>query len=63
MFYSAAMSFLLKFIQDSMANEQDFVGLGLNCAQICRALDRGMEGRTLDDLSRSVCEAIDQLMT
>jgi hypothetical protein len=44
-----------------MANELDYVDLGLSCADICRALDRGMNGKKLDDLSRSVCEAINQL--
>ena len=44
-----------------MANEQDYVDLGLNCADICRALDRGMNGKELDDLSPSVREAIKQL--
>ena len=44
-----------------MANEQDYVELGLNCAQICTALGRGMNGKRLDDLSQSVCKAISQL--
>ena len=46
-----------------MANDQDYVDLGLSCADICRALHRGMDGKRLDDLSRSVCEAITQLAT
>jgi hypothetical protein len=46
-----------------MANELDYVELGLNCADICRALDRGMNGKKLGDLSRSVCQAINQLTT
>jgi len=49
--------------QDSMANEVDYVELGLSCADICRALDRGMNGKKLDDLSQSVCDAINQLTT
>ena len=49
--------------QDTMANEQDYVELGLSCADICRALDRGMNGKTLNDLSKSVCDAINQLTT
>ena len=44
-----------------MANELDYVDLGLSCADICRALDCGMNGKKLDDLSQSVCEAINQL--
>ena len=44
-----------------MSNCQDYVEIGLNCADICTALDRGTNGKKLDDLSRSVCEAINQL--
>ena len=44
-----------------MANGLDYVELGLNCADICRALDRGMNGKRLNDLSQSMCEAINQL--
>ena len=50
-------------IQDSMVNEQEYVELGLVCADICRALDRGMNGKKLNDLSQSVSEAINQLTT
>ena len=46
-----------------MANELDYVELGLSCADICRALDREMNGKKLGDLSQSVCEAINQLTT
>ena len=46
-----------------MANEQDYVELGLSCADICRALERGMNGKKLSDLSKSVCDAINQLTT
>ena len=49
--------------KDSMINASDYVELGLFCADICRALDRGMNGRKLDDLNRSVCDAISQLTT
>ena len=52
---------MFTLVQDCMINQQDYVELGLNCADICTALDRGMSGRKLDDLSRSVCEAINQL--
>ena len=46
-----------------MANEQDYVDLGLFCADICGALDRGVNGKKLSDLSKSVCDAINQLTT
>ena len=44
-----------------MANEQDYVDLGLICADICTVLDRGLEGRRLDELSKSVLGAIELL--
>ena len=53
----------LKYTQDSMVNETDYVELGLTCAEICTALGRGMNGKRLDDLSRSVCDAITRLTT
>ena len=49
--------------QDSMLNELDYVELGLFCADICRALERGMNGKKLGDVSQSVCDAINQLTT
>ena len=49
--------------QDSMVNEIDYVELGLACADVCRALDRGMNGRRVDELSQSVFQAIVQLTT
>ena len=51
----------LMYNQDSMANETDYVELGIACVDVCKALDRGMNGRKLDDLSQSVREAIEQL--
>jgi len=44
-----------------MVNKRDYVELGLNCADVCTALGRGVNGKKLDDLSQSVCEAIAQL--
>jgi len=49
--------------QDSMANKLDYVELGLSCANICGVLDRGMNGRQLDEFSQSVGDAINQLTT
>ena len=46
-----------------MANKSDYVELGLACANVCRALERGVSGKKLDDLSQSVREAIVQLTT
>jgi hypothetical protein len=42
-------------------NKSDYVDLGLACADVCKALDRGMNGRQADELSRSVSAAIEQL--
>ena len=47
--------------QDSMVNKTDYVELGLACARVCKALDRGMNGRRVDELSQPVFEAIEQL--
>ena len=46
-----------------MLNKLDYVELGLACADVCRALDRGMNGRRMGDLSQSVRDAIEQLTT
>ena len=44
-----------------MVDEVDYVVLGLLCADICRALDLGTNGKKLDELSQSVCEAMSLL--
>jgi len=46
-----------------MINQMDYVELGLACAEVCTALDRGLDGKRLNDLNNSVCEAIKQLTT
>ena len=46
-----------------MVNKTDYVELGLACADVCKALDRGVSGRRLDEFSQSVFEAIGQLAT
>ena len=46
-----------------MANQMDYVELGLACADVCTALDRGLSGKRLDELNSSVCEVINQLTT
>ena len=46
-----------------MINQMDYVELGLACAEVCTALDRGLDGKRLNDLNSSVCEAIKQLTT
>ena len=46
-----------------MVNREDYVELGLACADVCQALKRGLEGRQPDQLGRSVLEAIELLTT
>jgi len=44
-----------------MINELDYVELGLSCAGVCRALDRGTNGKKKDEFSLSVYDGINQL--
>lgn len=46
-----------------MVNEQDYVKLGLSCADICQALDLGLERRRINELNESMLEAIEKLTT
>ena len=45
-----------------MANDEDCVELGLACVDVCTALNRGLDGKRMNELNNSVCEAINQLM-
>ena len=53
----------LTFAQETLANRQDYVELGLNCGEICDVLGRGTKERGTEHLSQSVRKAIDQLET
>ena len=44
-----------------MANQDDYVDLGLTCHTVYTALDRGLKGKRLSELSGSVLDAIGQL--
>ena len=57
------MGFQLTSLQGFVAKEEDYTELGLYCADICTVLDGRVEGKSLDDLSGSVCEAINQFTT
>ena len=46
-----------------MANEGDYVELGISCGDICQVLDRGLKGRRVDELNQSVLVAIRNLTT
>ncbi|KAF9785112.1 hypothetical protein BJ322DRAFT_1108573 [Thelephora terrestris] len=52
---------LLTIIRDTMGNKRDFVDLGLFCAHVCDALNRGLGEFSTDELGKSVHEAIEQL--
>ncbi|KAF9790833.1 hypothetical protein BJ322DRAFT_1104480 [Thelephora terrestris] len=54
---------LLATIRDLMVNQQDYVVLGFSCAGVCQALDRGLSGRRMEELSGSVLWAIEKLTT
>ena len=47
--------------QDSMVKDADCVELGLTCTQVCRALDREINGRRQEEFSRPAIEAIERL--
>ena len=57
------MNFWLMFIQDSVANKNDYVDLGVCCGEVCETLGRGLKRRRLDELNESVLEAIEKLTT
>jgi len=40
--------------QDLMANEVNYIELGLSCADVCRALDRGDEREAIEG-AQSAC--------
>jgi hypothetical protein len=44
-----------------MVDELDCVELGLFCADICQALDRGITGKNPSELSQPVYDAINLL--
>lgn len=46
-----------------MVDEADYIKLGLTCADVCTALDRGLKGKLLNELADSVYETINQLTT
>ena len=46
-----------------MANERDYVELGLLCAEVCDALDQELKGRQHVELGQSMLRAIEQLTT
>ena len=44
-----------------MISKEDYVELGLTCADVCEALNRGVNRRRADQLNQTVLEAIEEL--
>jgi hypothetical protein len=44
-----------------MQNKEDFIDVGVYCAKICSAIERGTRGKTEANLSPSFVEAIKEL--
>ena len=44
-----------------MANEADYVALGLTCAEVCTAIKEGMSGKRESELNEPVRKAIARL--
>ncbi|KAF9791096.1 hypothetical protein BJ322DRAFT_425458 [Thelephora terrestris] len=52
---------LLAAIKDNVGNKQAFIDLGLFCAKVCGALNRGLNGEKPHELNESAHEAIGKL--
>ena len=46
-----------------MIKEADCVELGMTCAQVCQALDRGINGRQQEQIGQSALKTIERLKT
>ena len=46
-----------------MIHERGYIELGLSCADLCKALERGLEGRRGNELSESTLGAVEKLTT
>ena len=44
-----------------MTNDQDYLELGRACGDVCQILHRKLKGRLVDELNRSVLDAIGDL--
>lgn len=49
--------------QENMNKKDNYINLGLSCADVCGALDRGLNGGKSDKLSEPVQKAIEKLTT
>ncbi|KAF9779804.1 hypothetical protein BJ322DRAFT_1086568 [Thelephora terrestris] len=53
---------ILTMVKEIAINEHHYVELGLQCADVCKALARSLEGKQLDDFGSHECEAMAQLL-
>ena len=53
----------LKYTQDDINNQGDYVELGLVCANVCTVLKQGLSGKGPNDLNDLVRKAIEELKT
>ena len=44
-----------------MADEPDYIELGLYCAEVCEILDQGLKGRQLDEIDQPLLGTIERL--
>jgi hypothetical protein len=52
---------LTHVVQDAMSNDNDYVGLGQACADLCQAFYQKLKGGISDELDQSVLDAIGTL--
>ena len=62
-FHFPTTTFRPMVTQDTMIHKQDYVDLGLSCADVCQTLERGLKGRRPNELSQSVLGAVENLTT
>ena len=44
-----------------MGNKDDYINMGLSCAEVCRVLNQGLEEMEPDEPSKTVADAIGRL--
>jgi hypothetical protein len=44
-------------------DQPNYVELGLGCAEVCKDLDKKMNGKEVDQLNRSALKAVEELTT
>ena len=55
------LKLLIRIVQDTMANDNDYTELGQACGEVCQALYERLKGRRSDELNQPVLGAIGTL--